>query len=498
MADGPSVEQTDAVTATAPNIVMIMADQHRADFLGCASDVGVKTPNLDRLAAQGARFTRASCQGPLCMPARASFLTERYVRDHGVYTNWAEVDPTLPNYLKALQEVGYHTSLVGKAHLYRDDIQEAAHVDELAPRLRALGFDEVHESGDKFSTWTPNAYTDHLRERGLLDGYLQHITDRAYQGEKGDGANATKRVPMWDSTPMPLPLDAYFDRWQGDQAVRWLEEYDRAEPFFVFVGFPGPHDPWDAPAEARERYDGTDLALPRSTQRPGTADAGKYGGLLDAFLWLSDTETMDDVAIEGMRRAYCANVSVIDDAVGRIVDALDARGLADNTWVLYTSDHGEMAGDHGLMSKCVMYKGATRVPLIIRPPRGCDPLVVDALVEHVDVAATIRAIADAPAIADGEGRSLLGHLDGGPTAPREVSISENWGFALFETERYRLVVDEDALVACHLVDLEADPDEDSNLVADPGASSVVEDLMDTYVRPFFSVAPARPHKSMFT
>jgi choline-sulfatase len=177
---------------------------------------------------------------------------------------------------------------------------------------------------------------------------------------------------------------------------------------------------------------------------------------------------------------------------------LAATGRSDNTWVLYTSDHGEMAGDHGLMSKCVMYRGATRVPLLIRPPEPRDPIVVDSLVEHMDVAATIRAIAGAPAIPDGEGRSLLGHLDGQPPTPRDVSVSENWGFALFETERYKLVVDEDALSPCQLFDLAEDPLEDHDRLADPDAEPIVDHLMETHVRPFFATAPARPHKSIFT
>src|SRR3954447_16618109 len=120
-----------------------MADQHRADLLGCAGDDAVSTPNLDVLAASGTRFSRVSCQGPLCMPARASFLTERYVRDHGVYTNWAEVDEQSPTYVKALRDAGYHTVQLGKAHLYRDDIERVGHVDDLAHRLVALGFVEV-------------------------------------------------------------------------------------------------------------------------------------------------------------------------------------------------------------------------------------------------------------------------------------------------------------------------------------------------------------------
>src|SRR5437879_127792 len=141
-----------------------MADQHRADMMGCAGDAGVLTPNLDRLAVEGVRFSRVSCQGPLCMPARASFMTERYVRDHGVYTNWAEIASDSPTYVWALREAGYHTTLLGKAHLYRDEIRQGAHIDEHASRLTALGFSEGQETGDKFSGETANSYTDHHRD----------------------------------------------------------------------------------------------------------------------------------------------------------------------------------------------------------------------------------------------------------------------------------------------------------------------------------------------
>ena len=486
------------MTTAAPNVVLVMSDQHRADMMGCAGDAGVLTPNLDRLAGEGVRFSRVSCQGPLCMPARASFMTERYVRDHGVYTNWAEIDPTSATYVWALREAGYHTTLLGKAHLYRDEIHEAAHVDELAGRLTALGFSEVLESGDKFSSSMLNRYTDHLRERGLLDAYRQHIADRAYQGDNETGANATKRVPMWDSTPIPLPLDAYIDAWHGHEAVRWIANYDRPEPFFLFVGFPGPHDPWDAPQAAVDRYRDVEISMPGTTVRPRTEGTGRYGALLDSFMWLSDTETMSDDAIRGMRRAYSADVSVIDDAVGGVLAALEARGLLDDTWVIYTSDHGEMGGNHGMMSKCVLYEPAVRVPLIVRPPGGCAPRVVDSLIEHVDVPASVRELAGAPEIEGSEGRSVLGYLRGDDPVPRDVAVSENWGFACFETDRYKLVVDEDALSPCQLFDLAEDPLEDHDRLADSDAKPIVDHLMETHVRPFFTTAPARPHKSIFT
>ncbi len=350
-----------------------MSDQHRADMLGCAGDASMHTPALDRLASEGVRFSRVSCQGPLCMPSRASFMTERYVRDHGVYTNWEEIAESTPTYAKALREAGYHTALLGKAHLYRDEIVTVDHIDDMAPRLEALGFAEVFETGDKFMSKIPSRYTDFLDTQGLLEDYRRHIAARSYQGEKEDGRNATKSVPMWDATPMPLPLSAYVDTWHGTEAVRWLEAYDRPEPFFLFVGFPGPHDPWDAPAEAVERYLDVDISMPASTTRPTLEGTGRYEHLLNAFLGLADTVTMTDDAIRGMRRAYAADISVIDHAVGLMLDALERQGRLDNTWVVYTTDHGEMAGTHGLMSKCVLYEPAVRVPLIIRPPGGCAP-----------------------------------------------------------------------------------------------------------------------------
>ncbi|HEX4126644.1 MAG TPA: sulfatase-like hydrolase/transferase [Acidimicrobiales bacterium] len=483
----------------APNIVLVMSDQHRADMMGCAGDVSALTPSLDALAAQGVRYSRVSCQGPLCMPARASFMTERYVRDHGVYTNSSEIPADSPTYAWALREAGYHTALLGKAHLYLDEQLTVPHMDDMAGRLEALGFAEVFETGDKFVGNIPTRYTDYLASRGLLDAYKKHIADRSYQGENEDGQNATKCVPMWDSTPTPIPLDSYVDAWHGQQAVKWIEHYDRQEPFFLFVGFPGPHDPWDAPAEAVRRYRDVDITMPSSTRRPNMEGTGRYGGLLGAFMWLSDSETMTDDAIRGMRTSYAADISVIDQAVGDIVGALERKGVLDDTWVIYTSDHGEMGGNHGMMSKCVLYEPAVRVPLIVRPPGGCETQVVGALVEHVDVPATMREIAGAPNVAGSEGRSLLASVHDPTVAPaRSLTVSENWGFAAFETERYKLVVDEDALEPCQLFDLFEDAAEDHNLLPDPAAAATVEEIMEVHVRPFFRTAPARPIPSFFT
>ena len=132
---------------------------------------------------------------------------------------------------------------------------------------------------------------------------------------------------MWDSTPMPLPLDAYVDAWHGRRRCEWIEEYDAPEPFFLFVGFPGPHDPWDAPRGRRPLPRRRHLDAPLDAP-PTTEGTGRYGALLNAFLWLSDSETMTDDAIRGMRRSYAADISVIDQAVGQIVAALERKGCS--------------------------------------------------------------------------------------------------------------------------------------------------------------------------
>ena len=237
--------------------------------------------------------------------------------------------------------------------------------------------------------------------------------------------------------------------------------------------------------------------MPGSTTRPSVETTGRYGALLKGFLSMADSRTMTDDAIRGMRRSYAADISVIDHAVGLMVDALERKGLLDNTWIVYTTDHGEMAGSHGLMSKCVLYEPAVRVPLIIRPPGGCAPRVIDSLIEQLDVPATLRDIAGAPEVPGAEGASLVPAVRGGPPPQRPVAVSENWGFAVFETARHKLVVDEDASAPCQLFDLAEDPAEDHDLLPDPASAGVVDELMETHVRPFFSTAPVRPHPSPF-
>ena len=386
-------------------------------------------------------------------------------------------------------EAGYHTALVGKAHLYRDEIHDGAHVDDLAPRLQALGFTEVHETGDKFAGSTPNRYTDHLHERGLLDAYRQHIADRSYQGDNESGQNATKRVPMWDATPMPLPLDAYIDAGTATRPFVGSSSTTAPEPFFLFVGFPGPHDPWDAPQEAVDRYrERRHLDADAPTRRPDGRrhwPVRRVARLVPVAVGHRDDDRRRDPR-------YAARVQRrrLRHRRRRRPDRRRARAprALDETWLIYTSDHGEMGGNHGLMSKCVLYEPAVRVPLIVRPPARV-------LAAHRRRARRahrrpgFRARRLRARRPSDERRPLAARLRGRrrPARRANVSVSENWGFACFETDRYKLVVDEDALEPCQLFDLADDPDEDHEPARrSDAASRVVDELMETLVRPFFA------------
>ena len=478
-----------------PNIVLLMPDQQRADMLGSTGDPIAKTPSTDRLASEGVQFNNVYVQGPLCMPARASLLTERYVRDHGVFENMSEVHDAVPTYAQALQQAGYHTAVIGKTHFWRHIPPRVKHADERIGQLNGYGFAEVLETVGKEATYFLNTkYTDFLESRDLLDTYRDYLGSR--QKHKRKAAPDAPPYRAWQADPIPLPLDAYQDAWLGDFTAEWLENYDRDEPFFVQIGFPGPHDPWDAPQEAVDWYDGADIPMPGSLKRPEVPESGPLSIFLRAFLQYCDSETMTDEAIVKLRRAYYANTSIIDRSIGKIVDALERTGRLENTWVIYTSDHGEMMGEHRMIKKMVFFDQAVKVPLIIRPPAGTKAGQVDDLIQHMDISATIRDIAGAD-LPTSEGRSLLPAVTGEGAAPdHKVAISESYGMGMFKTDRYKLVVYEDERTPAQLFDSETDPLEDDNLVDDPKHADVVEGMMDEHVLPFLKYRPLRPHRSL--
>jgi arylsulfatase len=485
-------------SARRPNILLVMSDQHRASAMGCEGDPVVQTPNLDRLAGEGVRFRRSYCQGPLCMPARASLLTERYVRDHGVLRNDRDVPTDLPTFVQSVRDAGYHTACIGKMHLYAHGVTGPGvsggpprDTRQYEEKLKAHGFAEAIEAVGKHATRAIRSeYTDYLEAEGLSEQFQRWMSARRYgRGQVEIDGKMVDRLPMWHAESIPLPAEAYLDNWLGRRAVRWIDEYDASKPFFAWVGFAGPHDPWDAPQEYVSRY--RDAEIPLGTLDPPELTPGSpLTPFMEGLQRFGYSDTLTDDAIREVRRYYYANVSLIDERIGDMIEALRRRGLLDSTWVIYTSDHGEMLGDHRMLTKMSFYEGAVRVPLIIRPPEAMAGRAADGLVEHVDVAATIRALTGAAALPGSEGRTLQGHFGSSVAAPvRDVVHSENFGFGMFRTRQHKLVVFEKTGQPVQLFDLDTDPDENHNVVDDPAYAGVLAELMQSHAEPFLKAVP---------
>ncbi|MXY87500.1 MAG: sulfatase-like hydrolase/transferase, partial [Dehalococcoidia bacterium] len=303
-------------------------------------------------------------------------------------------------------------------------------------------------------------------------------------------------LPMWFPESTPLPNEDYLDTWTGQQVVDWIDNYDGDQPFFQWVGFPGPHEPHDAPKDYADLY--RNVEIPIGERIP--PEVPESGPLHTLMRWLQTTaqwEGLTDDIVQLLTRYYYANITAIDDQVGAIVEALDRKGILDNTWIIYTADHGEMMGDHWMLWKMLFYEQSATVPLIIRPPGGMESHTVDGIVEHVDVTATIEALTGIAPLPDNEGNSLLGHVDGSGGPTREVAHSENYGFGMFATDRYKLVVFEDTKEPVQLFDLQEDPEENVNVVADPAYADVVAQMLSDHVEPFLATPPKRPAKGIW-
>lgn len=479
--------------AKRPNILFLMPDQQQAKMLGSYGDQSARTEATDWLASEGLQFDACFCQAPLCMPSRASMLSERYVRDHGVFQNVARVHDTVPTFAQALQGAGYHTAQIGKTHFYTHLPWPGGHMNGQAHILHRYGFAETHETaGKEASLRVDSIYTDYLVEHGLLDAYRSYLHSRnKHVLEENPDMEPAK---AWNADPLPLPPHAHQDVWAGDYAADWVRNYDGDDPFFLQVCFAGPHDPWDAPVEALAEYGDGEVSMPGSFAPPEIPDDGPLSVFLNVLTEYCDTDTMTLEAVEKARRAYHANAMMIDHSIRKIIEALRDKGELDNTWIVYCSDHGEMMGEHKMVKKMVFYDPSVQVPLIIRPPGGTDPRKVPDLVELSDISATFRAIAGAD-LPSSQFQSLLPAFDGHDVT-KDVVISEAYGVAMFRTATCKLVVYEDTGEPMQFFDLEADPMEERNLVLSGGAEARIEEMQARYARPFLGIRPIRPARNL--
>ena len=435
-----------------------MTDQQRWDALGAASE-WASTPHLDRVAAAGVRFRYAVTNSPVCVPARASLATGRYPHQHGVQANRPWTLPDRPTWMRAVKDAGYATSVFGKTHLHphRGDLRDRADV------LHRQGFDHVDEiAGPRASTRCRSGLTDLWEQAGVREAYDADLLDRL-------------GTTPWTVRPSPLPLDLYPDVYVGRQAATHLRGLPPAAPWFCWVSFSGPHEPYDTPAPWAGRFD--PAAMPPPLPAPPATSGRRPRGLLDRRL-ARRTVDFAPGEVARLRADYAAKVALIDDQVGGLLDAVAGRGELDRTAVVVVSDHGEMNGDFGLLYKETFLDPAVRVPFLVAPRVGPAPAagaagshgdrlgpgrVSSAVVELMDAGATVAELTGADLPERSRARSVLPVVRGDSAEHREAVVSEYRGEVMAATSRHKVMLDESGRTY-RFYDLVEDPHEQHDLV----------------------------------
>lgn len=410
---------TNRSTARPLNVLFIITDQQRADSLGVVNG-WAQTPNLDALAAEGTLFTSSFTNSPICVPSRFSLMSGLYPHNLGVQSNATVTYPEwLDTWFGRLRQGGYRTSMFGKLHLHpgQDDLRKKVDL------VRRYGFDDVDEvGGPRAMRFCSANLTDLWEREGVRIAYRRDVGDR-------------KHSKPWVVRPTPLGVDLYYDTYVGRTAAAYIREYKRPEPWCCYVGFPGPHEPWDTPGPWADAYRPADMAA--AAPAPGSVAARPTGVLDDR---LSDPPPLTGGDIAALRADYAGEVSLIDEAIGKIFQAVRDRGEWDRTIIVFTSDHGEMNGDAGLLYKEVFLDGAVRVPLIIRHPGHPGANTVTEPVELVDVGATVLDFVQPESQgAFRMGRSMAGVVRGEQGAlPWTDALSEYKGEVMLATPEWKI------------------------------------------------------------
>lgn len=466
-----------------PNVLLIITDQHRADCLGCYGNGRIDTPNIDRIAREGVRVNRAYVTNPLCTPSRASILTGQTVSGHGAWNLGVPLPEGTHTLPETLSNIGYRTGAVGKVHLTpqvtgcpefpeNEDFWNC----EPEPDWRGpyFGFDWV------------DLFVGHTK---LIGHYGQYI-----KNEFPDLVDRYKREYALDvptgaphSWKCGFPLPQHSCTWIGERALAFLKQRDD-RPFFLQCSFPFPHFPFAPPAPYCDQYEPDAMVLPE--QREGDLE-GKPPHVMQYFQSQGGEVPLCDVT-GAQKREIVAHtygmITLVDDLVGQIVNTLDEMGVADNTIVVFCSDHGELLFDHGLLKKGpYLYEGLVRVPMVWRWPKGLpQKQAVDGLFSLADVTPTVLEMIGLDPWAEVEGKSQVSILCGETRSVRDAALVEYYHGRRLPGDGLRakaLVADRWKLIFYpgesygELYDLETDPGEFENRYDLPEAAGVRAVLM---------------------
>jgi len=442
------------------NVLHIMADQHQAACMGCEGHPQAITPNLDRLAAQGVRFTHAYTQNPICTPSRVGILSGQYCHNHGYYGLSGPRPEALPSFFSHFRAHGYRTAGVGNLHTPNDPRNWLEdHLDLFADTFESV------EARQEQTEWY-----DHVRAKGLLDQKDFHFWSQHPE-------------LMMEGMPSHIRFEDAQEGWSVERAIRFMDECKQAGRFFcVQVSLERPHQPFYPDQRFWDMYP-EDLGLPPTINQDPSGRPPHFRGAYQGFHnWAGAIEPKSfEAAARRVWRGYLACITHVDHAVGLLLDYLDREGLAANTCVVYDADHGGYSGTHGIHEKApgICSEAVCRVPFLWRAPGvPTGGGVCRRLVENVDTAPTIASLCGLPPMATTDGHDLVGLLRGEDAPVREVAVTEHpWSRALrwnewrFVHYQRGMFGDEDV---GELYNLAEDPDESRNLYHDAGHRPVVE------------------------
>ena len=366
-------------------MLIIISDQHKRDCLGVAGDPVAKTPNLDALAKSGVRFTSAYCSNPVCTPSRASLLTGLYTHNHQSWNNTVPLPIEHKTIAHYFGSAGYATGLVGKMHF----------VD-----AQTHGFDYKVDFNDWFQYLGPKTklYAEELSRANSGSGMPEVDDFWRDSGDpwKNDRELDNRQGSVAVGRPSKIPEADHFESFVARESLRFLRQYGaRNEPFLLVTSFLKPHDPFMPAERFAKQFRAEDMQLPDTY---GRVDLKTVPAVVrNAIEHNAPTPELQD-PMEAKKRIalYYANLAQMDDCGGKVLDALHETGLDKNTIVIYTSDHGEMLGEHGMWQKFEFYESSCGVPLIIRDPGVSKPGICKMPVTQVSLLPTLAELCHVP------------------------------------------------------------------------------------------------------
>jgi len=494
---------------TRPNILLLTTDEQHCRTLGAYGNPEVRTPHLDQLGEEGVVFDRAYCANPLCSPSRASILTGQYPSRHGCWTVGVNLPSDAWSVADVLARSGYQTAALGKMHL------QAAHPNEGNESAETFLRDR---NPLDFDTWDGPYYgfqkaclsMGHAcNEQNASLHYGKWLRERGVDIKRywDDVRPGVRKEERWEDTLWDLPVEYHNSVWTGDIALDYLESAAQSdEPFFAWVSFQDPHDPYRVPNPYHDRYRPEDV-LPiirregEMDDKPPHFQDWYHGRNMDHLCEMEGNTRSIPGGCEFYVRArdypvqrhliwnacVYGMVDLIDDQVGRILDRLETLGLAENTLVIFTSDHGDYMGNHFFWFKGPYhYEDVIRIPLMMRwPARMTGDRRCESVVSLVDLAPTLLDAAGVSPAEEVEGNSLVGVAAGEEKPARDYAIVEN------RTTRnglYLVTVVKDRYKATfyvgeeygELYDRDDDPDEFVNRWDDESCAKIRSELEEVF------------------